>query len=70
MTEDAVICSGVSKRYKGLQALDAVDLSVARGEIFGLLGPDGAGKTSLFRLIASLLIPDSGKISVFGADNS
>jgi ABC-2 type transport system ATP-binding protein len=53
---------------KVLTALDRVDLEVQRGEIFGVLGANGSGKSTLIRLISTLLIPDSGKISVFGRD--
>jgi ABC-2 type transport system ATP-binding protein len=49
-------------------AVNRVSLDVSRGEIFGILGPNGSGKSTLIRLIATLLIPDSGNISVFGRD--
>jgi len=49
-------------------AVDRISLDVARGEIFGILGPNGSGKSTLIRLIATLLIPDSGRITVFGHD--
>ena len=51
-----------------LVALDHVDLEVQRGEIFGVLGANGSGKSTLIRLIATLLIPDSGEVRVFGHD--
>ncbi len=51
-----------------VQALDDVSLTINNGEIFGLIGPDGAGKTSLFRLLTTLLIPKSGSAQVFGYD--
>lgn len=54
------------KSFDAVQALDQVDLSVNEGEIFGLIGPDGAGKTTLFRIVVSLLIPDSGTCLVNG----
>lgn len=68
MKDRAVICTDITKNYGEVEALKHIDLAVETGEIFGLIGPDGSGKTSLFRLIASLLIPDSGNITVFGAD--
>jgi len=49
-------------------ALDDVSFSVGRSEVFGLIGPDGAGKTSLFRIMASLLLPDEGSVTVDGYD--
>ena len=51
-----------------MRALNDVNFSVDEGEIFGLIGPDGAGKTSIFRILTTLLIPDSGKASVLGYD--
>src|SRR5574337_278533 len=49
-------------------AVDRVSLEIRRGEIFGVLGPNGSGKSTLIRLIATLLIPDAGRITVFGHD--
>ena len=60
--------SGVSKRFASIPALNNVSLNVRRGTVTGLIGPDGAGKTTLMRLIAGLLVPDSGQISVLGLD--
>ena len=56
----------VSKRFRGLQALDTVTFSVARGEIFAIIGPNGAGKTTLFNMIAGEIAPDRGTISFAG----
>lgn len=53
---------------KRVVAVDDVSLEVARGEIFGILGPNGTGKSTLIRLISTLLIPDTGQIRVFGRD--
>ncbi len=64
----AIEVENVSKRYGRIEALRNVSLSVHRGEIFGLIGPDGAGKTTLFRIIATLLLADSGHASVDGHD--
>jgi ABC-2 type transport system ATP-binding protein len=66
--EASVNISGVVKKYGGVVALDRISLSVEKGEIFGFLGPDGAGKTTLFRILTTLLIPDEGKAIVEGFD--
>lgn len=58
----------VSKSYGKVQALDHISLEVMPGEIFGIIGPDGSGKTSLFRLLTTLLTPDTGVITVNGFD--
>ena len=65
----AVEVSHVSKAYGKVTALDDVSLSVSRGEVFGLIGPDGAGKTSLFRIIATLLYADKGTVTLDGFDS-
>ena len=58
----------VSKSYGNVQALSKVSFSVEEGEMFGLIGPDGAGKSTLYRLLATLLVPDSGSLTVMGHD--
>lgn len=58
----------ISRRYGKVQALSEVSLSVQKGEIFGLIGPDGAGKTTLFRILTTLLLADSGTAQVEGMD--
>ena len=58
----------ISKRYGKVQALQDVTFSVEKGEVFGLIGPDGAGKSTLFRLLTTLLIQDSGSAKVEGFD--
>ncbi|MFZ4546464.1 MAG: ABC transporter ATP-binding protein [Bacteroidales bacterium] len=67
-TNSSIIASNVTKRYGEKLALDAISFDVRKGELFGFIGPDGAGKTSLFRMITTLLIPDSGSITVEGLD--
>lgn len=57
---------GVSKSFGRIKAVDKVSFQVKQGEIFGLVGPDGAGKTTLMRLICNLLTPDEGEIRVLG----
>ena len=65
---EAITVNGISKRYGKVQALHGVSLSVDEGELFGLIGPDGAGKTTLFRLLTTLLLPDEGTATVCGLD--
>src|ERR687889_1640022 len=59
---------GLTKRYGRFTAVDAIDLTVPRGELFGFLGPNGAGKTTTLRMIAGILRPTSGEITVAGVD--
>ena len=65
---DAVVVQGLTRRYGAVVALDDVSFSVGDGELFGLVGPDGAGKTTLFRILTTLLLPDDGRASVLGLD--
>ena len=65
---DAIVVNNVSKSYGQVQALSDVSFSVGKGEVFGLIGPDGAGKTSMFRILCSLLLPDKGSATVDGFD--
>ncbi len=58
----------LSKSYGAVRAIESISLSVNKGEIFGLIGPDGAGKTTLFRILTTLLLPDTGSASVAGLD--
>ena len=66
----AIEVHNLSKSYGKVQALDSVSFSVERGELFGLIVPDGAGKTTLFRLLTTLLNPDSGSAEVDGCDTA
>ena len=75
MTDHAVASSraplevrGVSRRFEDTVALSDVSFAVNAGELFGLVGPDGAGKTTLFRILTTLLVPDSGTATVLGLD--
>ena len=63
-------CTEVSKRFGGLQALKAVDLTVNKNEIAGLVGPNGSGKSTLLNLISGVYKPDSGKILFLNEDIS
>jgi len=64
----AVEIRGLVKRFDKVLALDDVSLDVDDGELFGLVGPDGAGKTTLFRILTTLLVPDRGTATVLGLD--
>ncbi|MBI4480674.1 MAG: ATP-binding cassette domain-containing protein [Acidobacteria bacterium] len=64
----AVEVNGLSLAYGSRKALDGISFAVQPGEIFGLLGPNGGGKTSLFRVLATLVPPDSGRAIVLGRD--
>lgn len=63
-----VVFTELTKRYGSVKALRGVSLEVGDGELFGLIGPDGAGKTTLMRILVSLLLPDSGTATVAGCD--
>ena len=65
---NAIEIRGLTKQYGSLTAIENITFEVRRGELFGLIGPDGAGKTSLFRLLATLLNPDDGVATVDGFD--
>src|SRR5260221_6566904 len=64
----AVRVEGVVKRFGAAVALDGAGLEVPGGMVFGVLGPSGAGKTTLVRILATLLAPDGGRAEVFGHD--
>lgn len=69
VNSDTVIkADGLTKSYGSVVALKPTDLTVEKGELFGLIGPDGAGKSTLIRMLTSLLLPDSGQASVLGFD--
>jgi ABC-2 type transport system ATP-binding protein len=65
---NAIEVSHVSKSYGRVKALQDVSFSVDKGEVFGLIGPDGAGKTSMFRILCTLLLADKGTATVDGFD--
>jgi len=60
--------SAICKRFGNTTALSNISFSVNESEVFGFIGPDGAGKTTLMRIITTLMLPDSGKITVLGKD--
>ena len=65
---DIIEIQGITKRYSKLTALSQVTLSVPQGSVFGLIGPDGAGKTTLYQILTTLLNPDEGTATVAGLD--
>ncbi|MGM0586863.1 MAG: ABC transporter ATP-binding protein [Bacteroidota bacterium] len=66
--KQAIRLQGVQKSYEEVQALRDISLDIASGELFGLIGPDGAGKTTLIRILNSLLVADEGTVEVLGLD--
>ncbi|MDR0290847.1 MAG: ABC transporter ATP-binding protein [Treponema sp.] len=66
MNDNVLECKGVSKHYKGIAALDEVNISLKSGSITGLLGPNGSGKTTFIKLVNGLLQPSAGNITVCG----
>jgi len=70
MTDDQWVIEihNLTKRFKKVTAVDGLDLRIRRGEIFGLLGPDGAGKTTTIRLLAAIMNPTAGSATVAGFD--
>jgi drug efflux transport system ATP-binding protein len=66
--EPAIVADGLTKRFGDVVALSGVSFAVAPGETFGFIGPDGAGKTTLFRILVTLLVPDAGSARVLGMD--
>jgi ABC-2 type transport system ATP-binding protein len=68
MDQASISVQAVSRRYGTILALDAISFDVKKGELFGFIGPDGAGKTTLFRILTTLLLPDEGSARVEGLD--
>ena len=67
-SEYSIHCESISKNYKEIVALKNINFDVPRGEIFGIIGPDGAGKTTLFRILTTLILADNGTAAVDGFD--
>lgn len=63
-----VTCENINKSYGKVKALTNISMEVGAGEIFGIIGPDGAGKTTLFRILTTLIVPDEGVAKVCGFD--
>jgi ABC-2 type transport system ATP-binding protein len=68
MTDLAIQTQQLSRRFGQVLAVDSLDLAVQRGEIFGLVGPDGAGKTTTLRMLAAIMDPSAGSATVAGCD--
>jgi ABC-2 type transport system ATP-binding protein len=66
--DDAIVVNGLTKRYGDKTVVDALDMRVRRGEIFGFLGPNGSGKTTSIRMLCGLLTPDAGTGRTLGFD--
>lgn len=66
--KEVIRASGIVKAFGDTVALNNISFDVNKGEIFGFIGPDGAGKTTLFRIITTLLLPDEGEVKVMGLD--
>lgn len=64
----AIFCEGLTKSFPGRLAVDALSFDVRAGEIFGLVGPDGAGKTTTLRMLAGIMTPDAGRAIIAGFD--
>ncbi|MCC6767235.1 MAG: ABC transporter ATP-binding protein [Deltaproteobacteria bacterium] len=69
-TTAAIVIAGLTHRYGERTALHGIDLDVRRGEIFGVLGPNGGGKTTLFKVLATLVAPQAGAVAVFDEDTA
>src|SRR5438067_3244519 len=66
-TPSAVELRGVTKRFGTYVAVDGLDLTIPQGGIYGLLGPNGSGKTTSIRMIMGIFLPDSGRVTLLGA---
>ena len=68
MMDSTIVTDGLCKSYKKVAAIKDISLKIDNGEIFGLIGPDGAGKTTVFRILTTLSLADSGTARVCGLD--
>lgn len=66
--EPVIEISGLTKTFADISAVQLLNLTVYRGEMFGLVGPDGAGKTTTFRMLCGIIAPDSGTVRILGID--
>ena len=65
---NAISVNDIKRSYEKVEALKGLTFEVDKGEIFGIIGPDGAGKTTLFRILTTLLLADSGTATIDGND--
>jgi ABC-2 type transport system ATP-binding protein len=68
MPDAAIEVTDLVKRYGAVEAVRGIDFAVARGEVFGLLGPNGSGKTTFIRLLSGYLLPTAGRLEICGCD--
>ncbi|MGA3013988.1 MAG: ABC transporter ATP-binding protein [Bacteroidales bacterium] len=68
METSSISVRKISKSFGSMKAIDDISFEIPKGELFGFIGPDGAGKTTLFRILATLVLPDKGMASVEGFD--
>ena len=68
MTDTAIRARGLSRHFGEVIAVDGVDLDIPSGQIYGFLGPNGSGKTTIIRTLCGLLTPTAGEVSVLGLD--
>jgi len=65
-----IVSDNISKKYGSITALEGISLNIGKSELFGLIGPDGAGKTTFFRIVTTLLLPDTGTVTIMGLDTT
>jgi ABC-2 type transport system ATP-binding protein len=70
LSASAIELRGVTKTFGDFRAVDALDLTIPRGALYGFIGPNGAGKTTTIRMIMSILFPDRGDVRVLGHDSA
>jgi len=68
MSSRSIEVLNISRSFRDVKALDDLSFGVAKGEMFGFIGPDGAGKTTLFRILATLILPNRGTATIEGLD--
>ena len=68
VSSDIIVCENISKSFGDIKALDGFFLTVKKGEISGIVGPDGAGKTTIMRILSTVSVPDEGSLYINGAD--
>ena len=66
MSEKSVTVRNLTMSFKEVQAVKGISFEVSRGEVFGLVGPDGAGKTTTMRILVAIITPDSGEARILG----